>query len=161
MRTLLPEPLAVLAAVAAELDTEEFRPLNQRYWEYRIMLSIENIGAGAALAPALSIEIQRPWYIGSGGIDGNQTQGLAHTKRAIDTSWVTLHGTTIDVIHATSTLDVCVITTIIRARGAAPPDLNLPYRIACSNGRLTTDTLNLTSAELSEKVVELHRAANI
>ena len=35
-RALLPEPLAVLAAVAAELDTEEFRPLNQRYWALKI-----------------------------------------------------------------------------------------------------------------------------
>ena len=35
-RALLPEPLAVLAAVAEQLDTEEFRPLNERYWALKI-----------------------------------------------------------------------------------------------------------------------------
>ncbi len=36
MGRLLPEPLAILAAVATQLDTEEFRPLNQRYWALKI-----------------------------------------------------------------------------------------------------------------------------
>ena len=36
MQALLPEPLAVLVAVAEQLDTEEFRPLNQRYWALKI-----------------------------------------------------------------------------------------------------------------------------
>ena len=36
MTTLLPEPLAVLTAVAVELDTEHFRPLNPRYWALKI-----------------------------------------------------------------------------------------------------------------------------
>ena len=68
-RALLPEPLAVLAAVAAELDTEEFRPLNERYWALKIGVVQQTISTALHTA------------VGYGALEAGPPDGTTHMYR--------------------------------------------------------------------------------
>ena len=68
-RALLPEPLAVLAAVAAELDTEEFRPVNQRYWALKIGVVQQTISTALHTA------------VGHGALERGPADGTGFTYR--------------------------------------------------------------------------------
>ena len=68
-RALLPEPLAVLAAVAEQLDTEEFRPLNQRYWALKIGVVQQTISTALHTA------------VGYGALEAGPPDGTTHMYR--------------------------------------------------------------------------------
>ncbi len=69
MRALLPEPLAILVAVAKELDTKEFRPLNQRYWALKIGVVQQTVSAALQAA------------VDCGALEPGPPDGNAHTYR--------------------------------------------------------------------------------
>ena len=117
-------------------------------WDGRIVLGIENKGRGAAPGPMLSISIESPWYIWNFGIDGNRNFGLPRKTRSKGSTFETYQGTANEILHASTTSDVCVISARVEANGASPPDLKMSYRIAAANTRLIESELILPSGEL-------------
>ena len=59
----------VLAAVATQLDTEEFRPLNQRYWALKIGVVQQTVSEG------LRLLVER------GALEPGPPDATAHTYR--------------------------------------------------------------------------------
>ena len=69
MRALLPEPLAVLLAVAKQLDCVEFRPLNQRYWALKIGVVQQTVSKALHTA------------VGYGALEAGPPDGTTHMYR--------------------------------------------------------------------------------
>ncbi len=67
--TFLQQHRDVLAAVATELDTEEFRPLNQRYWALKIGVVQQTVSTALRTA------------IDYGALESGPPDGNAHTYR--------------------------------------------------------------------------------
>ena len=68
-RIFLQQHRDVLAAVAAELDAEEFRPLNQRYWALKIGVVQQTVSTALQLA------------VDCGALEPGPPDGNAHTYR--------------------------------------------------------------------------------
>ena len=69
MTTFLQQHRDVLVAVAEQLDTEEFRPLNQRYWALKIGVVQQTVSKALHTA------------VGYGALEAGPPDGTTHMYR--------------------------------------------------------------------------------
>ncbi len=111
----------------------------------RVVLSIENNGKGSAIAPYLSVKVEKPFAVNTYGIDGNFNHGLPKLVSAMDSRWVRFGANSNIIIHPSTSHDV---TAIVGDHIEDNSNLFLEYQIASEGFRIISGEIRIPFEDL-------------
>jgi hypothetical protein len=142
--TALPDEIAKMGGTSAVSHPRlRLRARVARSGYFLIVISIENeLDAGPARAPRLSISIPGPFSEANYGVDGNGNFGLPRLPQGIDTGFKTYGGDASTVIPAGETHDVTGVE-YNGQHGGMPKSVTFTYKLSAEGFEPITSTLTL------------------
>lgn len=117
----------------------------------KIVLSLQNTGAGTAKSPFVEFTIQDDMFVLSQfGVDGNGYEGLARISSPGPSNVRQYGGSTSVVIHPQTLHPVTGLDFTLPKDPAEMPDLRLPYRVAAEDAPLAEGEVFFSGREAAE-----------
>ncbi len=144
------------------LEARTGRIRNEVFIEYKVVVGIENTGRGTAKYPYLSLEVNEPFKILSGGLDGNGNWGLPRlvTARRLKEP-CKFGGDSNKVIHPKTVLDVGRILGNMSLENyrQPPPGHDLTYEISSEGMDLVEGNYTFDREKLADWLRKLRETS--